>query len=618
MAGNEPGPAGLPLGQHRRLHRSHIGEHSLGGQGIQQLLGGSQQAVKGQSQHHQSAVSQHPGVRGDLIGQPPLASPLGGGIPVNQGMNPRPPGAKVKGKGSTNQAHTHDSHRVIAPQHCHSQYGPLGTASYDFTMLEARAHHQLKQLLRLEGSAGWPHHLTLSRLVARSLRRGDQTLVRLSPGCDSGWLMGLLVPLALSETPVALVASPGLRQRLLLQELPRLKAVGLQLPCWEGSEAPPSARLWLLSHQDLVAAWRQNTLGERQLVIPEAEGLEAATREALGTVLKTHHWDALRRSLPSAEASVLALHERLSRRIFSRPATPSLQVALSPEEEAPLGQLLHLLGPLPEPWPRWLETRGQGWTSWANVDPQLLQWDLHRQPLEPLEEMEGLLRGRGALLIGSITGGSATAPWPAASQSLGFEPRVSVNLVDPPLQDPLPIHAPLRQALPNSPDYGQHLLEHGRRLVLGQEGLTVVLLDDAPLRLGLSSGLAGEFGSRVVHQSTAPDSNGVLCCSWQWWLDHQERLPVPNQILVALLPISSLEDPLTAARVAALRQQGRDWFRELLLPEALDRIQRAVAGLRRGGGRLALLDGRVRRRGWGRQVLEALEPWVDLPRLLPR
>ena len=80
-----------------------------------------------------------------------------------------------------------------------------------------------------------------------------------------------------------------------------------------------------------------------------------------------------------------------------------------------LGQLLHLLGPLPEPWPRWLETRGPGWTSWANIDPQLLQWELHRQPLEPLQEMAGLLRGRGALLIGSITGGSATAPWPTAS-----------------------------------------------------------------------------------------------------------------------------------------------------------------------------------------------------------
>ena len=35
------------------------------------------------------------------------------------------------------------------------------------------------------------------------------------------------------------------------------------------------------------------------------------------------------------------------------------------------------------------------------------------------------------------------------------------------------------------------------------------------------------------------------------------------------------------------------------------------------GGYLEALDGRLRRRGWGRQVLEALEPWVDLPRLRP-
>ena len=36
-------------------------------------------------------------------------------------------------------------------------------------MLEAQAHLQLKSLLRQEG-CDWPHHLTLSRLVGRSLR----------------------------------------------------------------------------------------------------------------------------------------------------------------------------------------------------------------------------------------------------------------------------------------------------------------------------------------------------------------------------------------------------------------------------------------------------------------
>jgi ATP-dependent DNA helicase DinG len=485
----------------------------------------------------------------------------------------------------------------------------LEPASYDSAMLEAQAHQQLKALLRLEGECRWPHHLTLSRMVARSLRRGDQTLVRLAPGSDPSWLLGLLVPLALHETPVALVLSPGLRQRLLQVELPRLEAVGLSLPCWEGLQAPVTARLWLLQHGDLVQAWRSGLLGDRQLVVPEAELLEPLLRQALGVVIATEHWEQLRRSLPAAAASLLQLHERLSRRVLARPCGPLQQVSIPPEDEAPLRQLLGVLAPLPDPWPQWLATGDEGWTSWAQVNPTLLQWELHRQPLEPLTAMAGLLQQRGAVLVGELP--------EITERILGFEPEVRLSLADPPLQDPLPLYAPQGQALPNAPHYASHLLEHCRRLVLAQAGLTVVLLDDDGLRRGLTSALAAEFGSRVGHQLTAPESNGVLCCSWSWWLDHQSRLPLPCQLVAATLPIASLEDPLTAARVAALRRQGRDWFRELLLPEALGRLQRSVAGLRRNGGRLAVLDGRLRRRGWGRQVLEALEPWVALQRLLP-
>ena len=476
-------------------------------------------------------------------------------------------------------------------------------------MLEAQAHQQLKALLRLEGETRWPHHLTLSRLLARSLRRADHTLVRLAPGIDPSWLLGLVVPLALCEQPLALVVSPQLRQRLLQVELPRLEAVGLRLPCWEGPNAPASARLWLLQHAELVQAWRQGALGERQLVVPELEQLRPCLRQALGVVIDTGHWEQLRRSLPGASASLLELHERLSRRLLSRPCGPLQQLPISPEQEAPLRQLLAALGPLPDPWPRWLAGAGDGWTSWASINSTLLQWQWHRQPLDPLAVMDGLLRGRGVVLLGQIGAGVAVGG--------GFSPQVELSLADPPLQDPLPLYAPSGQALPNAPHYGTHLLDQSRRLVLGQAGLTVVLLDDDGLRRGLASGLAAEFGSRVGHECTAPESNGVICCSWGWWLEHQQRLPLPDQLVVATLPIASLEDPLTAARVAALRLQGRDWFRELLLPEALERLQLAVAGLRRQGGRLAVLDGRIKRRGWGRQVLEALEPWVPLQRLRP-
>jgi ATP-dependent DNA helicase DinG len=482
-------------------------------------------------------------------------------------------------------------------------------------MLEASAHLHLKALLRSEGEPRWPHHLTLSRLVGRSLRRGDHTLVALTPGMEATWWPSVLVPLALSEAPLALVASEAMRQRLLRVEWPRLRAVGLQLPCWEGPGAPADAGLWLLSPHQLVEAWQRGELGDRQLVIPEAERIEAELGKALEVVVRPGDWDGLRRSVPAAEDALLTLHERLSRRVFSQPRHPHQLVALEGHEEVPLRDLLAVLRPLPAPWERWLAAAGPGWAGWARVEPALLQWEWHRQPLDPFLELAELFAGRGTVLLGEVAPGAASDQGRAHPR--GWTPRVVVELDDPPLCDPLPLYAPLRQPLPNSPAFADHLLDHCRRLVLGQAGLTVILVDDRGLRAGLASALAAEFGSRVTEHCTAPESNGVICASWSWWLDHQPRLPLPCQVIVALLPLPSLEDPLTAARVARLRQQGRDWFRELLLPAALQRLRRGLACLRRCGGRAAVLDGRLRARAWGRQVFRAMEPTVPLNRLLP-
>lgn len=501
-------------------------------------------------------------------------------------------------------------------------------------MLEAHAHHELKALLRREGRGGhdgWPHQLSLCRLVARSLRRSDRTVVRLTPGSDPGWMLGLLVPLALGETPVVLVLSQGLRQRLLQVELARLGKAGLSLPCYEGAD-PGNAKVWLLSVPELVAAWRSNQLGGRQLVIPEAEQLDVRLRASLALRLEAADWDRLARAHPALRAGLGELYGRMSRQVMDHPGGARRPQLLAPEDEAPLRQLLALLDPLPEPWASWRASGGDGWVSWTVREPtspaqptsaqglpqptRLLEWSLHRQPLEPLRVLEGLLDQHGAVLLAELAS-TLDQPGLPGGPALGLDPDVCVDLGAEPLADPLPLYAPLRQPLPNSPRYGEHLLEQCRRLVLGQGGLTLVLLDDEGLRLSLTSALAAEFGSRVVHEHTTPESHGVVCARWSWWLTHQCRMPDPAQIVVALLPIASLDDPLTAAQVLALRREGRDWFRERLLPDGLTRLQLAVVGLRRQGGRLAVLDGRLRGRSWGRQVLRALEPWVNLSRLLP-
>ena len=90
-------------------------------------------------------------------------------------------------------------------------------------MLEAQAHQQIKTLLRQEES-NWPHHLTLSRLVARSLRRRD-TDPAAAPPSSSGTLVARSAGAAVSGNPsgAVLVLTAPQRRRLLQVERPRLR-----------------------------------------------------------------------------------------------------------------------------------------------------------------------------------------------------------------------------------------------------------------------------------------------------------------------------------------------------------------------------------------------------------
>ena len=141
-------------------------------------------------------------------------------------------------------------------------------------------------------------------------------------------------------------------------------------------------------------------------------------------------------------------------------------------------------------------------------------------------------------------------------QDADATPDVTASLREAELEEPLPLFAPRRQPLPNTEIYAQHLLEQSRRLILGRSGLTIVLLDDPILRRTLTA----VVGRRIRHPGSGADhrtgANGVISASWSWWLQHQDQLPEPEQVIVALLPIASLSDPFTAARVERLKQQG--------------------------------------------------------------
>jgi ATP-dependent DNA helicase DinG len=82
-------------------------------------------------------------------------------------------------------------------------------------------------------------------------------------------------------------------------------------------------------------------------------------------------------------------------------------------------------------------------------------------------------------------------------------------------------------------------------------------------------------------------------------------------VIVDKLPFASPADPITAARIDAIRARGGDPFSEYQVPLAILTLQQGLGRLirhRRDRGVLAVLDPRLRTKGYGRRFVASLPP----------
>jgi ATP-dependent DNA helicase DinG len=82
-------------------------------------------------------------------------------------------------------------------------------------------------------------------------------------------------------------------------------------------------------------------------------------------------------------------------------------------------------------------------------------------------------------------------------------------------------------------------------------------------------------------------------------------------VIVDKLPFASPGDPITAARIDAIRGRGGEPFNEFQVPVAVLALLQGLGRLlrhRRDRGVLAILDPRLRTKAYGRRFLESLPP----------
>jgi ATP-dependent DNA helicase DinG len=125
----------------------------------------------------------------------------------------------------------------------------------------------------------------------------------------------------------------------------------------------------------------------------------------------------------------------------------------------------------------------------------------------------------------------------------------------------------------------------------------------------------------ILSQGTAPRSQllrqfretpqAVLFATSSFWQGVDVIGDALSCVIIDKLPFASPSDPITAARIDAIRARGGDPFAEYQVPLAVLALQQGLGRLirhRRDRGVLAILDPRLRTKGYGRRFIASLPP----------
>ena len=123
-----------------------------------------------------------------------------------------------------------------------------------------------------------------------------------------------------------------------------------------------------------------------------------------------------------------------------------------------------------------------------------------------------------------------------------------------------------------------------------------------------------EQGSASRHQLRTgfrESGNGVLLGAASFWEGVHVAGEALSVVVIDKLPFASPGDPVLAARIDAIRAEGGEPFGAYQVPLAILALQQGLGRLirhRQDRGVLAVLDPRLRTKGYGRRFLASLPP----------
>lgn len=217
------------------------------------------------------------------------------------------------------------------------------------------------------------------------------------------------------------------------------------------------------------------------------------------------------------------------------------------------------------------------------------------------------------------TGGNFTF----LKQRLGIDQEVSEEVVESPFRydEQAGLYAPRGLPDPRSPDYLEAAASECLALIGDAEGGAFVLCTSLRMMRGLAKRVAPELNQPSFVQGDAPKQtlldrfreaqNAVLFATASFW----EGVDVPGSalrlVIIDKLPFEVPTDPVVAARCRRIDEAGESSFMRYVVPAAALSLKQGFGRLIRSTrdyGVVAILDSRIRTKGYGKVFLKSLPP----------
>ena len=471
-------------------------------------------------------------------------------------------------------------------------------------MLEILSHKSLKNFLK-SNYIDWKHIYSFGRIISQSIQTNHNYLINSEIFLTDKWYSALLISLFLNEENAFLVMSKEEIDFLIKNQLTLLKEFGFDFVINNNELIFSKHKIFLLTLDELFRRFNNSSFNNQRIVLKDIQTIKADLKKIFKISLYKRDWFEFNQKSDFKSQSIEDKYHELKQEFFSRAISHKKLVHLEMNDIKILKEFFLANSFASQKFYHVNHALISNWACWVELDYENFEWILIFEPIDEIVEIKDLLSSNNFIFLSAFRRDNFFQKY-LKNHNISID--LNINFKSDFIEKNFLIYVPQRQMLPNNPLFLELIIKQCIQLFLFRKEFTVILSNSHDLKMNLATQLASIYGNEVSLETFPKNRNSILVASYDWWIENQFGIQSPNQIIIPLLPIPDITDPINEKTISYHFQNSKDWFRDFLLPEAINILDKTVLKLRKNSGSLIILDGRSSNKQWGRELLNKIQP----------